>query len=150
MNPWDARQLALELLKAHDLSDWSFTFNHRKRSLGLCRYREKQIELSLHYIKRNEHDAIKDTILHEIAHALAGHEAGHGPKWIKKCQEIGANPQRLDTTATMPKGNYSATCPGCQKIHHRYRRPLKGRKYFCKPCGPSVGQLVFGRPSSAT
>ena len=143
MNPWDARELARKLLAEHNLTSWSFAFNHRKRALGLCRYSKKQIELSLHYIQRNDQAAIRDTILHEIAHAIAGPAAGHGPKWVSACIKIGAKPERLDTTANMPKGNYTAQCPSCQHLHHRYRKPLADRKYFCRKCGPAAGLLSF-------
>ena len=36
-----ARQLALELMAEHGLAGWVFGWNRRKRSLGLCRYRQK-------------------------------------------------------------------------------------------------------------
>ena len=34
-----------------------------------------------------------DTILHEIAHAIAGVEAGHGPAWKAVAQRLGATPR---------------------------------------------------------
>lgn len=46
---------------------------------------------------------VKDTVLHEIAHALAGHEAKHGPVWQKIAKEIGANGQRV----TKDKGTFA-------------------------------------------
>jgi predicted SprT family Zn-dependent metalloprotease len=45
--------------------------------MGLCLYEPKAIELSLHFIERNAEDVIRDTLLHEIAHALVGPGHGH-------------------------------------------------------------------------
>ena len=36
---------------------------------------------------------VKDTILHEIAHALAVARAGHGPAWKTVARRIGATPK---------------------------------------------------------
>ncbi len=40
---------------------------------------------------RNEQ--VRDTVLHEIAHAIAGPEAGHGPLWKATARRIGATPR---------------------------------------------------------
>ena len=44
------RQLAYDLLAKHGLRDWTFAFNRRKRSLGLCLYKIRTIELSVYLI----------------------------------------------------------------------------------------------------
>ncbi|QQE11090.1 SprT-like domain-containing protein [Planctomycetota bacterium] len=150
MNLWDAKALAESLMREHELSStWTFGFNHRKRALGLCNYSAKRIELSVHLINHNDEDAVRDTLLHEIAHALAGANAGHGPIWKQKCIEIGARPERCDSAATMPKGKWKAVCGSCEKAHTRHRRPLKGRTYYCRQCGPDVGELVFKKNTAA-
>jgi len=38
---FQSRELALHLLSAHGLSDWSFAFNRSKRQMGCCRYDPK-------------------------------------------------------------------------------------------------------------
>ena len=38
-------------------------------------------------------EQIRDTVLHEIAHAIAGREAGHGPLWKVTARRIGATPR---------------------------------------------------------
>ena len=75
-----AQQCANDLMAEHGLTagGWSFAFNRRKRSLGICNYTGKRIELSSAFVARNDEAAVRDTILHEIAHALAGQKAGHG------------------------------------------------------------------------
>ena len=149
MNLWDADALAKQLIKQHKLSRWSFGFNRRKKTLGLCNYNTKRIELSSHFVRDNDELAIRDTLLHEIAHAIAGPNAGHGIAWKKICLQIGASPQRTDNKALMPKGNWVATCPSCKQEHTRHRKPLKGRTYYCKKCGSQNGQLSFTRKNAA-
>ena len=77
-----ARHLAETLLAEHGLSTadppWTFRFNRRKRALGTCHYGPRRIELSSHFVVANDPDEVRDTVLHEIAHALAGPMAGHG------------------------------------------------------------------------
>jgi len=137
------RKLALQLMRAHGLDDWTFGFNRRKRSLGLCYYQRKRIELSVHFVVANDAAEVRDTLLHEIAHAMAGQAAGHGPRWKAICEKIGARPQRLDVHAVMPRGKWHATCPGCGKRFTRHRRPQRDRDYACVQCGPQLGAVRF-------
>ena len=145
MNPHDAAALARHLMAQHGLTGWTFAFNRRKRGMGLCIYQPKRIELSYHFVIRNDQHDIRDTILHEIAHALAGPKAAHGPAWKRICQQIGATPARCGQ-ADMPRGRWRAACPGCQRQHHRHRRPMTDRTYFCRHCGPEAGKLNFHLP----
>ena len=141
-----AASLAARLLAEHKLPEhgWRFAWNHGRRTLGLCRYTEKTIELSVHFVLRNGEDAVKDTLLHEIAHALAGHRAGHGREWKMACLRIGAKPERTCSDAAMPKGKWKATCGGCLETHHRHKKPAAGAAfYYCRKCGPVQGKLAF-------
>jgi len=138
-----AQYLAHDLLRVHNLPDWTFRFNRRRRSLGLCFYDDHRIELSLPFVTRNDEAAVRDTILHEIAHALAGRRAGHGPAWKAICLRLGAKPQRCDEEAVMPAGRWRAICPGCGKQFHRYRRPKRNTNYACRRCGPQRGAIRF-------
>lgn len=145
MNVPEAISMAKRAMSEHslDAQGWTFGFNHAKRQLGVCRYASKRIELSLHFVKANGRDAVLDTILHEIAHALAGPSAGHGPAWKAACLRVGAKPERLDRESTMPTGKWRATCPGCQYVYHRHRRPTSGSSYHCRTCGAERGSLIF-------
>src|SRR4051794_2320393 len=108
------RKLALDLLARHGLPKWSFAFNWRKRTLGLCVYHTKTIELSVPFIECNTRAEIIDTILHEIAHALVGPKHGHDEVWKQKCLEIGAQPTRCGQAA-MPEGRWQASCRRCKE-----------------------------------
>lgn len=113
--------------------------------MGLCNYAARRIELSALFVAMNDEKLVCDTILHEIAHALAGHRAGHGPRWVAVCHRLGVAPNRTCGSATMPRGPIRARCPGCGLEHHRHRRPLRGRTYYCRACGPERGGLLFVR-----
>ena len=76
----DARNLAWDLMRQHGLADlgWRFRFDHARRRFGSCKYREKAITLSRPLTLLNGEAEVRDTVLHEIAHALCPGD-GHGP-----------------------------------------------------------------------
>lgn len=148
MDRIEARRLARTLMDKHGLgsfpNEWAFEWDAAKRRAGACHHRKRKITLSLHYVDRNTVDLVQDTILHEIAHALAGPGKGHGPEWKRICVRIGAKPQRCySTSADMPEGKYKACCGGCQKVFtkHRIRKSLSYT--YCIKCGPDKGRLNY-------
>jgi predicted SprT family Zn-dependent metalloprotease len=82
----------------------------------------------------NSEAEVRDALLHEIAHALAGHHAGHGPVWRKIAHEVGAKPKCCYRAEEVqqPPGRYLLVCPSCQESVVRYRRP--SRVYACRSC----------------
>lgn len=135
MNVQEAHWLATKLLEEHGLAQkgWTFEFDNAKSRFGVCRYRTKRIGLSKPLTEANDYVQVVDTILHEIAHAIAGHTAGHGPEWKKVCVQIGAKPQRCYTEedTTIIAGKYKAVCGGCGKTFHRHKRVPRGRRQAC-------------------
>ncbi len=69
MNLDAARALARSLLAEHDLHDWNFAFNRRKRAFGLCDYTRRTIFLSSILTELNGEAEVGDTLRHEVAHA---------------------------------------------------------------------------------
>ena len=135
MNLLDVQQLATGLLREHNLSQkgWTFEFDNAKRRFGVCKYRSKVIGLSKPLAEANDYVEVVDTLLHEIAHAIAGYAAGHGPEWKKVCVRIGAKPQRCYSSedVTTIAGKYRAVCGGCGKVFNRHKRVPQGRKTAC-------------------
>jgi hypothetical protein len=124
-----AKRVALGLMYEWGLlPDWGFRFNNRVSSSGLRVYphrgRRGRIELSQPFCERNTAEEVRDTVLHEIAHALAGPGTGHGPVWKVWCLKVGAKPQRCGE-ADMPSGRWRATCPSCLRVFHRHRKPSR-------------------------
>ena len=67
-----ARRLALRLMRQHKLSPaWSFGFDRSKVRFGKCNFANKEISLSRYLVELNDENEVRETILHEIAHALA-------------------------------------------------------------------------------
>jgi predicted SprT family Zn-dependent metalloprotease len=94
MNITQAEKLATHLMQQHGLDGWHFKWDRATKRLGCCNYTKKRITLSAHQTKNRQEVEVKDTILHEIAHALLPPRTGHGKLWKAKCVEIGAKPQR--------------------------------------------------------
>lgn len=123
--------MARELMDKHGLTDWSFTVDFAKRRFGRCQYRSKTISLSLPLVKLNSEDEVRDTMLHEIAHAIAGHSAGHGSQWRRTAHAVGARAERCfgDQVVTPPKA-FKGICPSCSREVLRHRRT----RIACSKC----------------
>ena len=146
------REEARALLDAHGLSTWEFGFNANVRRAGVCFHphggEPGRIELSIHFAARNSDDEVRDTLLHELAHALVGPGHGHDAVWKAKCRAIGARPEACYGEETaMPRGRWRATCPGCATEFDRHRRPKRVEGWFCRPCGPNAGKLRWDEAS---
>lgn len=124
-----------KLMNKHNLIDngWSYGFNYRKTSLGITLYKTKTIELSYIFINKVNKDEIINTILHEIAHALVGHKAGHGPIWKEKALSIGCNAQRCYNNDNIEIDyKYIFICSnGCKIGRHRLSKKLN-ENIICK------------------
>ena len=127
-----ARILALSLLEKHELYDWTFRFDRAKVRFGCCRYAQKIISLSKILTELNEEDRVRDTILHEIAHAIVGKKHNHDAVWKAKAKEIGARPVRCYShkEVVMPQRKYTAICSHCQESFQMQRK----RNIACGPC----------------
>src|SRR5687767_14955649 len=86
MNLYEAAHLAKQLMRQHGLDalGWTFGFDHARRRFGRCDYTDKRITLSRALTFLNSVDEVRDTVLHEIAHALTP-GAGHGARWRAMC-----------------------------------------------------------------
>jgi predicted SprT family Zn-dependent metalloprotease len=135
----DISELARWALEEHGLASqgWRFGWDRAVRRAGACHYGDKRITLSspIFQIEKNREDAL-DTILHEVAHALAGRGAGHGATWKMIALDIGAQPRRCHTLTT-PQLSVVGTC-ACGPKYQRTRLPGSGRKYTCRICSETV------------
>ncbi len=144
MDTFEASSLARGFMNTHGLGHWAFQFDRAKRRAGCCKHRRQVITLSYEYVVRNNREEITDTILHEIAHALAGPGNGHNHVWKAICRRIGAKPVRCyGIEVSMPKGRWKARCNGCNREFHRHRRPKYLTGMYCTACGPQRGLLTY-------
>ena len=68
---------------------WTFGFDNAKRRAGLCNYTDRRITVSRYLAAKFDDDEIHQVLLHEVAHALAGPAAAHGPAWKAIARDIG-------------------------------------------------------------
>jgi predicted SprT family Zn-dependent metalloprotease len=132
----EARKLALSEMETHGLiaDGWTFKFDRAVRRAGVCSFSKKEIRLSTPITLLNSVDEIRDTVLHEAAHALAGHKAGHGPEWKRIAQQIGARPERTyGEEVAAPPAPWLGTCIyGHTTARHRLTQ--SGRRTACGKC----------------
>lgn len=145
MNPQKAELLARKLIE-ECLPDegWKFKFDNAKRRFGSCQYSTKTISLSRPLTIVNDESEVRNTILHEIAHALTpGH--GHGYVWKKACELIGAKPERCydDNKVNTPTAPYGLYCPSCDVVvADRYRKT--GTVFLHNACKTRVEWVTYG------
>ncbi len=114
---------------------WIVIFNNSKRKFGWCSYTTKIISLSKPLCLLNEEKYVKNTILHEIAHALVGPSHSHNQVWKNKSIELGCDGSRCySENVITPKGKYRYICMNCNKIINAYKKFKIGRS--CGRCCP--------------
>jgi predicted SprT family Zn-dependent metalloprotease len=126
------RHWAQALIALHLDSSWTFAFDHARTRAGLCNYAAKRISVSRLLAARYEDDEIHQVLLHEVAHALAGPDAGHGPVWKRISRDLGYEGKRLHGGAIADElAPWVGTCPAGH-VHYRYKRPT--RVVSCAKC----------------
>ena len=144
MQAIDGLTLARRLLNDHRLSDWTVRLDHARQRCGSCHFHTREITLSRHFVEMNDEHEITATVLHEIAHALAGPGSGHGPAWRRVAKRIGAPVQATNDTARMPSPPWGLRCVQCTRIvARRHRRALNLDYVRCRYCGERDGELVW-------
>lgn len=139
MDLQEADFLACRLMMEHGLGTWTFGFDNAKRRCGACHFGKRRITVSRYYVAANSEGDIRDTVLHEIAHALAGAEAGHGPEWQAMARRVGARPNRCaDTSVKMPAAPWLLVCTNGHRHGTRHRKNRNMHLYVCGTCRASL------------
>jgi hypothetical protein len=90
MTDYQVKRLGQRLLRKHGLSDWTLytkPLYGNSTVLASCYHRRKEIVIYTEWT--NSRRELQESILHEIAHALAGPKSGHGPRWQRKARKLG-------------------------------------------------------------
>ncbi len=135
---WANALIALHL----DARVWSFGFDNAKTRAGQCNYTARRITVSRYLAARYEDDEIHQILLHEVAHALAGSGAGHGPRWTAIARSIGYEGSRLHHgTRADELAPWVGRCPAGHEFY-RHRRPAS--RLSCSLCarGFSAAHLI--------
>lgn len=128
----------------HKLSEWRFVLNpNLGRRLGCCKHREQVIEIATYFAEKNPQATVIDTLLHEIAHALAGPGHGHDNYWKGIAISLGAEPTACATDGSIETkpSDWAGDCRSCGKVHYKYKTPSRLGGWRC-PC-PGKGSVVF-------
>lgn len=139
MDMRDVSDMANALIRQHNLVGWRFAFDGAKRRTGQCNYTTQTISMSRHLIVKMTEGQVKNTLLHEIAHALVGGAAGHGPEWRRVAISIGCDGNRCTNVEPAPY-NWYGVCPDGHIASKRYRRPKNGGERSCAICNPKFSR----------
>jgi predicted SprT family Zn-dependent metalloprotease len=130
-------KLAERLFSTYGLKGWRLKFDRALTRVGRCTYSTKTISLSIVFCILNEEKLVYETLLHEIAHALAfirhGSCQGHNKNWKAICVEIGASQDRLRDLTALQCAPCKAfiLCLVCNTKLHLYRFPKKPSSCRC-------------------
>lgn len=124
----------------YKLNDWSFEFCNGKYVHGKAKLEQKIISISrIHTLYEINEEAIRDTILHEIAHALDYKNRGksnHDAQWKKIAYAIGCvpsakgYPQSKSPFTRKEMCRWLGVCPKCGIIYYRHYR----KRVACSKC----------------
>lgn len=153
MELFEVRRMAVDLLGQHGLSAWRVVFDRAKTRAGHCSFPTHEISLSAPVMRLQEYSEVRDTILHEIAHALVGPAHGHDDAWRSTAHRIGASGDRVLRTDALPTRDWVGRCSLGHETS-RHRRPSK--PMLCAECerngagGALVAWRYKGRPVPMT
>jgi len=91
METKDAQTLAEDLMKQHGVENYSFSFMAIRKKFstsGRCNWKKKTIQLQPTFVELNTENIVRNTVLHEIAHALRP-KHGHNKFWRSTAASIG-------------------------------------------------------------
>jgi predicted SprT family Zn-dependent metalloprotease len=147
----EAFEMAERLVSQHGLTGWQVQLDNAKRRAGVCRFSDRVIGLSAPLTRVHAPAEVRDTVLHEIAHALAGPAHGHDAVWRATARRIGCSGARC-VAEESPRvvGAWVGVC-SAGHVKDRHRRPE--RVMSCAQCRPvfspeHVFEWTFrGRPA---
>jgi predicted SprT family Zn-dependent metalloprotease len=132
---------------------YNLQWDNGVRRLGYCNPYYKIVSISMNHIRGSADSEVVDTLLHEVAHAVAEERAkvrgvrikSHGFEWRSACLEVGARPERVKHTAytiDRPQSKYTLTCNTCGHTSG-IARWNGHRRYSCSKCGIKNGIKGF-------
>ena len=142
MDTFVAASTAKFLMHAHGLDFYKFKWHRGTSRFGFCSYRDSTISLSEELVAVSSEETVRNTILHEIAHALVGPGHSHDSVWRRQFIALGGNGERTCGESESvrklreEKAKWSAKCPDCGNVFFAQKRLSNFDKRWCgaKPC----------------
>lgn len=130
-----ARALAQDLLAEHGLDGWTVVLDRARVRAGVCRADRRETGLSRVLTALHDEAQVRDTVLHEVAHALVGPGHGHDAAWRAQARALGCSGDRcLPEDAPRAPAPWRGVCPAGH-VATRHRRPE--RVASCRRCSRS-------------
>jgi len=146
MNLIRAEIMALKLITEH-CPEYNLQFDNAKTRFGYCNHKHKIISLSKPLVLLNDESIVKNTLLHEIAHALTPHDRGHGVVWRAKALELGCDAKRCCSIeeVNVIKGRFTYVCTTCgrESSYHKRLRRLRACGDCCRKLNGGVYSKEF-------
>jgi len=132
------------------LTEWTCSVNCRATGrTGLCQYSQRNIEVSSVLLKEQHAAKLRNTTLHEVAHAvnpiLFGRGDHHGPQWRRIMRAFGEPADRCNTDEDvsadlrkrkMAKAKQIWACEHCEvELPILKRRKAPAESYTHLKCG---------------
>ncbi|WP_240917889.1 SprT family zinc-dependent metalloprotease [Phycicoccus sp. HDW14] len=114
MEVQQALAMGRRLLREHGLDGWSIVADRAKTRAGVCRFGRRQIGISAPLTALHSEDEVRDTLLHEIAHALVGPEHGHDEVWRATAVRIGCSGS--GACPPTPRASRATGSAGAQRV----------------------------------
>ena len=140
----------------HGLTDWKININKRlSTTAGKCRHRTKQIDIAYVFLvhETSTREQLLNTLLHEVAHALAGPKAKHSSVWKKIALGIGCDGARCHalTFASDNKkkrvpigyGLCSDRCRGDRRPFYKLNSKVRTQGRICSACRQPVSYVLL-------
>lgn len=161
---YDAQNLCDIELRKHNLwnAGWRTNFTKVDKYIAACFHNEKRITISIPHLNARSESELKDTILHEIAHALVGFDHGHDLIWKTKALELGCiNPSPCsasnvdagralniaETKEAKPIKSINSFCPICfQTFVMKSQMTMAGKVWMKGICGHLVNKDSIKNP----
>lgn len=119
-------------MRETNLVGWTFGFDRATRRAGQCNYTHRKITVSRRLMALYSEAEAKDTVIHEVAHALVGPGEAHGERWRETAIALGGTGEvRVSRDAPQLPPKYVGLC-SCGREFARMRLPRAD--LMCRAC----------------
>lgn len=138
-----AQTIARNLVQHHLGFSWTVEFKKVTGTAGKCVYGTKTLIFSKAWTLELGREEFRQTVLHEIGHAIAGYGHAHDAVWADAVRSIGGTPNKhVDVSKheydSAKIFKWTITCP-CGKVKmHRSKKSQKLERSICLTCGKRV------------